>query len=300
MKKLNLILLVALLLTACGPAPQDVVNSWAEALNKGDIDAALSFLADDATVAVVPPGPDGDGIYNGHAEIRGWYETTVSAKGVATLSECKTEGETVTFTATVTHPDGTAAIAGGSLTTPNGAFTYGPFVLAGGSTYSVDVTWDQINSIETIEFTNDDTRSFRAVFYDTSARQGVQSADLRMTCEEGAACDGVCIDLQIDNENCGECRRECIINGVGGCSDGDCLPTMSSCNPWSSDLTCDEICTNEGGNCVPESCQDHTVIYYGTNAQCINFTPGGDGDFTCNEILPDTNDYFRCCCDLNP
>ena len=77
MKKITLLLFVAMLLTACSPAPQDVANSWQSALNKGDVDVALSYLAEDATVTVIPSA-DGDGIYNGHDEIRGWYETIAS------------------------------------------------------------------------------------------------------------------------------------------------------------------------------------------------------------------------------
>jgi len=100
MKKLTFLLLVAILLTACGPKPLDVVNAWQAALNKGDIDAALSHLADDATVTIAPPGPDGDGVYTGHAEIRGWYETIVSGKGKGTLTNCKADGETITCTST--------------------------------------------------------------------------------------------------------------------------------------------------------------------------------------------------------
>lgn len=96
MKKLTLLLLVAILLTACGPAPQSVANSWQAALNKGDIDAALSFLAEDAVVTISPAGPEGDAIFTGHAEIRGWYETLTAGKGITTLSNCKVDGETIT------------------------------------------------------------------------------------------------------------------------------------------------------------------------------------------------------------
>lgn len=102
MKPIFLILILALALTACAPKPLDVANEWQAALNKGDIDAALSFLADDATVSIVPPGPDGDGIYNGHAEIRGWYETIVAAKGLGSLRDCKADGETLTCLSTYT------------------------------------------------------------------------------------------------------------------------------------------------------------------------------------------------------
>ena len=96
MKKLVLLLFVAILLTACGPAPQDVANSWQEALNKGDIDAALSFLSEDAVVTISPAGPEGDAVFTGHTEIRGWYETIKTGKGITTLSNCKVDGETVT------------------------------------------------------------------------------------------------------------------------------------------------------------------------------------------------------------
>lgn len=95
MKPIYLLLLIALVLTACGPKPQDVVTSWAEAMNAGDMDKALSFLAEDAVVTIVP-AMEGDGVYNGHAEIRGWYEPLLSSKGVTTLSGCTVDGETIT------------------------------------------------------------------------------------------------------------------------------------------------------------------------------------------------------------
>ncbi len=95
MKKLIPLLLITALLTACGPAPQEVINSWQEAMNAGDMDKALSYLAEDAVVTIVP-AMEGDGVYNGHAEIRGWYEPLLASKGVTTLSNCKGDGETVT------------------------------------------------------------------------------------------------------------------------------------------------------------------------------------------------------------
>lgn len=95
MKKLALLLLVSLLLASCSPSPQSIVNAWQDSLNKGDIDSTLALLADDAIVTIIPAGPDGDGIYNGQSEIRGWYETIVSGKGTGALSNCKTEGKTV-------------------------------------------------------------------------------------------------------------------------------------------------------------------------------------------------------------
>src|SRR3990170_8667660 len=88
MKKLCLFLLYAILLTACGPKPQELAESWQSALNSGDIDSALSYLAEDVAVTITQPGPDGDGVYTGHAETRGWYETIVAQKGSGTLNNC--------------------------------------------------------------------------------------------------------------------------------------------------------------------------------------------------------------------
>lgn len=113
MKKLTLLLFVAILLTACQPAatpqpaelplsPQDIADSWQEALNKGDIDAALSYLAEDAAVTISPAGPEGDAVFTGHAEIRGWYETLTAGKGITILSDCKVDGETITCLDTYT------------------------------------------------------------------------------------------------------------------------------------------------------------------------------------------------------
>jgi hypothetical protein len=69
--------------------PLTIVNSWLEALNAGDVDAALSYLADDAQITT-------DQVYTGKEEIRGWYEGLVGANGVSTLSACQVDGETIT------------------------------------------------------------------------------------------------------------------------------------------------------------------------------------------------------------
>ncbi len=78
------------------PDPKSVINAWVEALNAGDIDAALSYLADDAVVQIVPAAPGTSGIFTGKGEVRGWYETIVGQHGVTALSDCQVDGETVT------------------------------------------------------------------------------------------------------------------------------------------------------------------------------------------------------------
>ena len=79
-----------------------IVDAWVAALNAGDIDAALSYLADDAVVTIVPPAPGTSGVFTGQGEIRGWYEGIVGEHGVTTLSDCQVDGETVTCVNTYT------------------------------------------------------------------------------------------------------------------------------------------------------------------------------------------------------
>jgi hypothetical protein len=78
------------------PDPVSTINAWVEALNAGDIDSALSYLADDAVVQIVPAAPGTSGIFTGKGEVRGWYETIVGQHGVTALSDCQVDGETVT------------------------------------------------------------------------------------------------------------------------------------------------------------------------------------------------------------
>ncbi len=77
--------------------PVSIIMAWNDAQNAGDADAALSYLADDAYIQLVPPPMEGhDGIFRGKEEIRGWWENLYSLNGASTVSNCQVEGETVT------------------------------------------------------------------------------------------------------------------------------------------------------------------------------------------------------------
>ena len=80
--------------------PLSVVNAMHDALLiGGDIDAALSYLADDAVVTIVSP-LQGGGVYSGKEEVRGFWEALVAANFSCVLSDCQVEGETVSCTNT--------------------------------------------------------------------------------------------------------------------------------------------------------------------------------------------------------
>lgn len=226
---------------------------------------------------------------------------------LGTSSPSITEGETVIFTATVTHPDGTDAIAGGSLATPDGKVTYSPFVSVGGGTYTVDVSWKQINGVETIEFTSDQARSFQAVFFDNDSRQASRIVELTLSCGDSAACDGVCIDLDSDSENCGACRRQCIVRDtlapIGGCESGECLPTYGDCIQIAEFPNCGSYCSSIGESCVSGGCRGATQFYYMNEGECTAFFSVGSRDLDCNdEIARDAGitEQARCCCTVTP
>lgn len=57
--------------------PAKVFNALADALNAGDVDAAMTLYAPDAVLNIVPPPPGSTGTFTGLEEIRGWFEILV-------------------------------------------------------------------------------------------------------------------------------------------------------------------------------------------------------------------------------
>jgi len=57
--------------------PAKVLNTLADSLNAGDVDAALTLYAPDAVLNIVPPLPGLPGTFTGSKEIRGWLEILV-------------------------------------------------------------------------------------------------------------------------------------------------------------------------------------------------------------------------------
>lgn len=92
-----LLLLNPLSITAQESDPASVVQNWHDAAHAGDIDAALEYMADDATVELVPPPPAMDGTLEGTEEIRGWYEQQVAANAESEILDVQTDGNQVTI-----------------------------------------------------------------------------------------------------------------------------------------------------------------------------------------------------------
>lgn len=102
---MSIALLVALVSLVVAPAgvgaqamdPESVVRAWHEATHAGDVDAALEYLADDATVTLVPPPPGMSGTLQGKDAIRDWYEQQAAGNAESEIIELQVNGNQVTL-----------------------------------------------------------------------------------------------------------------------------------------------------------------------------------------------------------
>ena len=97
-------MLVILLASACTSPqpitePVAVIEAFHEALNDGDMDAAMNFVADDARFIL-------DTLYAGKAQVRNFYEGTMAINTQWELGDLKAEGIAVTWIGQSTHDDG--------------------------------------------------------------------------------------------------------------------------------------------------------------------------------------------------
>lgn len=210
-----------------------------------------------------------------------------------------TAGEMVVFTAILTDPDGVDDIVGGELSDTSGVIGYGPFVAAGQEgTYSITLSWDAMHQAEAIQFEGMDlARVFRAEFYDQAANKVSEDVNLALTCAEGSACDGVCVDIMADAEHCGACGGVC----EGGCDAGQCAPKWGECIRYDSGFdTCDAYCTSIGEACAEDGCapNDATIRAYGGANSCETQQSGKTLSQPCNtiETWGIGRSDIRCCC----
>jgi hypothetical protein len=165
-----------------------------------------------------------------------------------------TSGQTVRFVGVLTDPDGVAALVGGHLTSPDGTIQYGAFVADQQGSYSLDLSWDQINQAQGITFTTDEMRMFRAEFFDVDGHSAVQNATLRLHCNGLAACTGQCVDLHTGMQggsqivNCGSCGNDCSTGGE--CRNGRCVNWTDCVSPASTTATsCSQYCAVLSARC---------------------------------------------------
>lgn len=215
-----------------------------------------------------------------------------------------TEGESVTFTAVVTDPDGVDDVIGGSMTSPDGAIGYGAFATSGEEgAYSLTLSWAQLHQAQAIGFeTPSIPRTFRAEFFDQAGKSASKTVDITLDCDDGlrvtpAACDGACTDLDSDDDNCTHCGTTCLKeHNAGGCEDSACKPTFQNCAEEDLFMNCAEQCVAIGESCVVGGCSNQTSLGF-QEPMCTDDSDS-NYDHPCDEQAYHLYEefYFSCCC----
>ncbi len=207
-----------------------------------------------------------------------------------------TEGEEIVFTAVVTDPDGINDLIGGSLRNPDTGATYGAFATtASEGAYELTLSWADIHRTQTIEFTEETPRTFRANFFDQAGNIARETITLALHCEGLGACDGDCIN-RTTPANCGACGNQCDAFQV--CQD-------SACTCAAPRLQCNNNCIDPGddiANCgaCGIACRSDQTCAQGQcqcpegeiecDGVCIDPTNDDDNCGSCgNECLPNTS-----------
>jgi polyhydroxybutyrate depolymerase len=111
MKKTALLLISLVMVTvSCQPAPTPmstppadpalVIKALVDALNTGDVEAAIAFYADDALRTQQPPPAGQSGIWTGKEQVRGFVKGLVADHFSVELSNLKAAGDKITYTCT--------------------------------------------------------------------------------------------------------------------------------------------------------------------------------------------------------
>ncbi len=180
------------------------------------------------------------------------------------------EDDEIVFSAVVTDPQGVDDVIGGVLESSSGA-TYGAFATASSEgAYELSVSWNDMNSVDSISFTSSETRVFTARFYDQAGHEVTGEASVALSCSRSGygACEGDCVDLTSDPDNCGGCGNTCVLLSVTWaeepvCQESACV-VLSDCVP-ESDIpraTCEDVCVASGhSSCATGSPPTYSIGY---------------------------------------
>ncbi len=194
-----------------------------------------------------------------------------------------TPNDIARFSAIVTDPDGIDDLIGGTLKSPSGA-TFGSFQTAAAEgSYQLEVTWNDINTVQPIVFDRSVERTFIAEFFDQAGNRVQREVTLTLACAnaatESACAAGQCVDTSTSNEHCGSCGNSLADSWNAYCQNGTptCeersqtyCPAVKVCAGW--DVP--EACGSCGNNCEDLAAIVGVTIDNETNYLWCN----GDGD----------------------
>ncbi|MCX4246120.1 hypothetical protein [Paraliomyxa miuraensis] len=131
------------------------------------------------------------------------------------------EGEAVVVTAVVSDPDDD--VREGELFGPGEPASYGAMEPESAGRWRSMVTWSDVHERWPLEFEREVELPFVVRFVDAQGHEGEGGVVVRAICGglTDTACDGVCVDVQVDAMHCGGCGQPCEAE-VGACINGLC------------------------------------------------------------------------------
>jgi len=198
-------------------------------------------------------------------------------------------GQSVTFSAVLTDPDGIDDLIGGTLMSADESITYGAFTTSGQEgSYTLTLTWDQIDATDPLSFVGETNRVFAARFFDAAGHATTRTKSIRFFCTTGTgACNGVCYDLQSDETHCGNCQttcsgayQECVTGQckcVGETDSDHCYADYHDCN---MDTWTDRCGVSRPGAC---GCGSSGSC---CNYQCVDVTSNENNCGRCGVVIP--------------
>jgi hypothetical protein len=210
-----------------------------------------------------------------------------------------TEGDSVTFTATIVDPDGPSDVVSATMTSTDTMAVFGELTSDGDEVFSLTLSWEDLHAVEPITFYDDVIWSFTLTATDSTDLSNVAMTTLKLTCSVQDACDGVCVDTLTSNEHCGTCGTTCNVDGGGGCADGTCAAALHDCID-NTVTDCEQYCASVGETCVQGGCDTATYVIYDDDQTCADYTAAVAQGTACNQAinwnLNMGSNVARCCC----
>jgi hypothetical protein len=217
-----------------------------------------------------------------------------------------TAGDSVRFVAVVTLGAGLDHLVGGKLVDAADKINYGAMIASTQGSYQIDLSWAQINQAAPISFATEENRTFVAKFYDQAGNVSTATVLLGVYCNGGlGACNGVCMDLLHDKNNCGSCGNKLADgficdNGKASCGtetlcNGKCVNTDSdpnNCGGCGVVVKAPAICIwgkpgcdNSGSTIFTPGSTPVTLSYCAANNSCVDFMSDSNNCGSCGNVV---------------
>lgn len=214
------------------------------------------------------------------------------------------EHESVVLTAVVIDPNGD--LVGGELYGPGEPALYGVLTAHPSDRWRGELSWDEVHERWPLRFELEVELPLTVRMVDAEGHVTEATASIPAVCGglRDTACDGECVDVQVDVAHCGGCDLVCPVaeleglEPVGGCLGEMCQPAWASCVAAEPGTTCADRCAAEAAACRAGGCQGRTIMAYDDAEVCEQELAGALADGDCGTDLGEDplTTTVRCCC----